>query len=201
MTLLSGVAAGLHLHAAAVVSVPPNMPVVTHQIQLFGVAKGDYYARTIPDAGKFYTFTNGKGQISPIGEADVQGYVALPGLLIMPTPVSGGGTPPTTPPIPVVVKATGQLFLSTPRGTLTLSLSAPSHDNATTLPPFFTFKITAASGLYKGDTGTGAVFITVDPASPPPPSSGTVIIGGLEHGTFNMVFAPLPPTATGTGSS
>jgi hypothetical protein len=189
------------VHALAVVSIPRDISVATHPIQLLGMASGDYSARTIPDAGKFYTFTNGKGQISPIGQATVQGTVTLPGLLIMPTPLSGPGTPPTTPPIPRIVYAYGQLFLSTPKGTLSLALSAPSHDNAMALPPWFTYKITAASGQYGGDTGTGAVFITVHPVSPTATSSGAVIIGGQEHGAFTMNFGPLPPTATGTGSS
>jgi len=210
MALLSGVA-GLHVHPhvheRVVVTVPP---VATHQIQLSGTAKGDYSARTIPDAGKFYTFTNGKGTISPLnppgssGTTDVLGNVALPGLLIMPLPTAGA--PTTTPtPIPIlpVVFATGQLFLSTPRGSLTLTLSAPSSDNAQSLPPAFSYKITAASGDYKGDTGFGSVVITVKPVSPTAtPGASTVILpGGQEHGSFTMSFVPLTPMpVTGTGS-
>jgi hypothetical protein len=135
----------------------------------------------------------------------VVGNVALPGLLIMPLPTAGGSitSPPTPTPVPPFVFATGQLFLSTPKGALTLTLSARSSDNAQSLPPAFSYKITAASGAYKGDTGFGSVVITVKPVSPTAtPGASTVILpGGLEHGIFTMSFVPLTPMpVTGTGS-
>ena len=104
MALLSGVA-GLHVHTPVHEKVAVTVsPVAIHQIQLSGMAKGDYSARTIPDAGKFYTFTNGKGMISPLnppgssGTTDVRGNVALPGLLIMPLPTAGAPPRPPWPP-------------------------------------------------------------------------------------------------------
>jgi hypothetical protein len=209
-SLLSGVSGShvhIHVHETVVATVPLA---ATHQIQLSGTAKGDYSARTIPDAGKFYTFTNGTGTISPLnppgskGTTDVLGNVALPGLLIMPVPTTGSPTttPSPTPLLPVVF-ATGQLFLSTPRGSLTLTLSAPSSDNAQSLPPAFSYKITAASGDYKGDTGFGSVVITVKPVNPTAMagSSAVILPGGQEHGTFTMSFVPLTPVpVTGAGA-
>ena len=179
-----------------------------HPIQLTGTAKGDYSARTIPDAGKFYTFSKGQGMISPLnppGSTDVLGNVALPGLLIRPLPTTGAPTTTAPTPIPIlpVVFATGQLFLSTPKGSLTLTLSAPSSDNAQSLPLAFSYRITAASGAYRGDTGSGSVKIMVTPVTPTatPGASAVILTGGLEHGSFTMTFiAPTPVPVTGTSS-
>jgi hypothetical protein len=198
MTLLSSALPALH--PAQAVTVQPNMPVANTVLNLSGEATGHYRATTIPDAGKTYTF-HGSGQISPLGRTDVTGTVHLPGLLISPPPTSVA-TPPT-------VEAHGQLFLSDARGTVTLTLSAPSHDNADNLPPYFSYKITNASGAFRGDTGTGTVVIVADPnptPTPTPTSPTTTPTSGLtETGTFTMVFVPNPPTpaptGTGTGSS
>jgi hypothetical protein len=185
LALLSG--AGAALHHAAAVAVGPTLPVINHEIDLSGMATGKYHARTIPDAGKTYTFL-GAGQIVPLGHTDVTGFVQLPGLIVPPPTASSGTTPPT-------VEAHGQLFLSDTRGTVTLTLSAPSHDNATTLPPYFSYTITNASGQFRGDKGSGIVVIVVDPAPTSTSSTTTNAPGATEQGTFTMVFVP-SPTAT-----
>jgi hypothetical protein len=181
MRLLSSTAVALH--APAMVDTPTVAPVASRPVHLVGTAKGTYHARLIPDAGKFYTF-GGAGMIGPVGQTVVKGTVALPGLIIRPVPIT----------ILPLVEASGQLTLSSPRGgsgTLTLMLSAPSHDNATTLPSVFGFKIMAATGPFKGDTGSGWVVIGVDPVKPSP-GAGPVI-GVQEHGRFTMTFLQFAP--------
>jgi hypothetical protein len=205
MTLLSGVAGTLHAQSA--MTVVPITPVATHLIHLTGTAKGSYHARSIPDAGKTYTFS-GAGQISPLlGQTNVTGTVQLPGLIItpVPTPTAASNTKTSPPIIPPLVLASGELTLSSPpigakpgaggppAGTLKLKLSGLSHDNANTLPPFFFYTITDATGVYKGDTGSGAVVITVNPVKPTP--TANAISGLQEQGSFTMNFLKfLPPT-------
>jgi hypothetical protein len=190
MTLLSSALPALH--PAQAVTPPPNTPVDNHVLNLSGLATGQYRATTIPDAGKTYTF-HGAGQISPLGRTDVTGTVHLPGLIV---------PPPTTSATPPTVEAHGQLFLSDVRGTVTLTLEAPSHNNADRLPPYFTYKITNASGAFRGDTGTGIVVIVADPNPTPTPTTTTTPTSGLtETGTFTMVFIPNPPPTAGTGTS
>jgi hypothetical protein len=179
------------LHLAAAVTVPPNIPVANHQLNLSGEATGRYRATTIPDAGKTYTF-RGAGEIAPLGHTDVTGNAQLPGLII-PPPTTAGATLPA-------VEAHGQLFLSDARGTVTLTLEAPSHDNADRLPPYLSYKITNASGAFRGDTGTGIVVIVADPdpiaTTPTTPTPS----GLMEQGSFTMVFVPNPPPTAGTGT-
>jgi hypothetical protein len=177
MTLLSGMPA----------AVAVAMAVTTHEIHLSGTVTGTYHAREIPDAGKTYDFL-GSGQVSPLGHVGMTGHVQLPGLLI--SPITG-----KTPPTP---EAFGQVVLSKPGGSsLTLTLSAPSSDNATMLPDVFHYTITGASGKFKGDTGSGELKITVTPATS---SSATAPSLATEHGTFKLVFVPTP-SATGNTAS
>ncbi len=98
---------------AMVVTTLPNIPVVTKPIELAGTLKGEYHAKEIPDAGKFYKFS-GSGRVSPLGGMHVRGTVDLPGLLIHPiTPVAVGAT---ANPISLTPQATGELVLSSSRG-------------------------------------------------------------------------------------
>lgn len=146
-------------------------------IALTGSVSGPYHARSIPDAGKTYTFTKGSGKVSPLGQVSLTGNVELPGLLIS----TGGVTNP--------VYANGMLVIANGKGALTLRLSAPSTDNAATLPRAFAFKITGATGAYKGDTGGGWISIQVIPAS------RSLAPGGQEHGKFHLEFLSVPPPA------
>jgi hypothetical protein len=176
VTLLSGISA-----TAAV-----TMAAMSREIHLSGQVEGAYHAREIPDAGKFYTFS-GHGPLSPLGQVNMTGNVDLPGLLISPIT----GTPPRTP------EAFGQVVLSSPGGSLTLTLSAPSSDNASLLPDVFRYTVTSASGKFKGDTGSGTLKIMVTPSPAP---ANPVASLGTEHGTFTLVFVPTP-SATGNPAS
>jgi hypothetical protein len=189
--LLSGVAMQSHVLPPIIVwpNIPAPLPTTGLTIHLGGSAAGDYHAHEIPDAGKFYTFV-GSGRVTPLGHVHVQGTVDLPGLLIMPvSPFQGSGQPAQIVPS---VNATGQLTLSTTHGSIALSLIAPSHDNAETLPSEFSYSIIKATGTFHGDAGSGKLQITVTPApAPTPMPTGSAIeIGGFEQGTFHLVFKP-----------
>jgi hypothetical protein len=144
-------------------------------LMLSGNISGVYHARSIPDAGKTYTFTHGQGKVSTLGHAQMTGNVQLPGLLNAP-----GGANSS-------VNAIGTLIIANRKGSLILQLSAPSTDNASSLPHSFAFTITGATGAYHGDTGTGWVIIQVKH-----PSS-TVSPGGREHGTFHLDLLSVSP--------
>ena len=182
MTLLSGVSAVMPAAAAAVTPITP----MSHELNLTGSVHGNYHTREIPDAGKTYTFF-GHGSVSPLGRTSMSGNVQLPGLII--SPVIPGTTPPVMAP-----NAHGQVFLSDARGSLTLTLTAPSSDNSSTLPPFFKYTITNASGRFRGDTGSGYLVIDVTPKVTPTPTAGATL--GQEHGSFTLSFIPPPPSTT-----
>jgi hypothetical protein len=154
-------------------------------LDLTGRIQGTYQASMTTDAGKRYTFY-GKGSVSPLHQSDLTGHVRLPGLVV--TPVTGTG--PVTP----AVDAHGQIFLSDPGGTLTLTLTAPSRADAESLPDLFRYKVTNTSGRFRGDSGLGQLVIVVDPGAST--SKGGALV---EHGTFTLVF--IPNSATTTGSS
>jgi hypothetical protein len=177
LTLLSGA-------SAAVGSIPLAM--TSHLLHVSGTVTGTYHAREIPDAGKTYDFS-GRGRLSPLGHMVMNGSVQLPGLLISPIT----GTTPTSP------EAFGEVVLTRPGGSLTLTLSAPSSDNATTLPDVFRYQVARASGQFKGDTGSGQLKIAVNPA---PSTSSAAPSLANEHGTFTLVFIPKPPSIGNTGS-
>jgi hypothetical protein len=176
-TLLSGT-------SAAAGGVPSTM---TRQVGLRvqGTVAGTYHAREIPDAGKTYDFS-GRGSVSPLGHVDMTGHVQLPGLLFLPV-----GIKPSAP------VAFGQVVLSGPAGSLTLSLTAPSSDNAMKLPDVFRYQIAGASGTFEGDAGSGELKIIVTPA---PSSSAAASNLATERGTFKLVFVPTP-SATGNTAS
>jgi hypothetical protein len=171
MRLLSGV--------SQAVAITPPITVrrsVENAVALTGRVEGTYHASMIPDAGKTYTFS-GHGRVRPLHKSDMTGNVHLPGLLFTPE----GGSLVANP----TVDAYGQVFLSDARGTLTLTLTAPSHDNANTLPAVFSYRVTNASGRFRHDSGTGQVVIVVDPGA-----AGSAAGPLAEHGTFTLVFVP-----------
>jgi hypothetical protein len=174
VTLLSGVATALH--GAAVPAAATTPPTTGHEIDLNGTARGSYTVhRSNPDTGKDYTFF-GSGRITPIGRADLTGHIHTLGN------VASGN-------------AEGQLFLATPRGTLTLSLEGPKQDGFAPIPDHFTFRITNASGAFRHDHGRGTVVLVLDPAKPGP---GATPGNPADHGTFTMVFLSMPDHPTPT---
>jgi hypothetical protein len=167
-------------------NIPAPLPTAGHTVHLAGAGSGNYHAREIPDAGKFYTF-GGFGRVAPLGRVRIQGTVDLPGLLIMPVvPLPGAFHHPAQ--IVPSVNATGQLTLSTMHGSMTLSLTAPSHDNAESLPSEFSYSIIKTTGKFRGDTGSGTLTIVVTPAPLPMQAGSRIQIGGMEQGSFHLVF-------------
>jgi hypothetical protein len=158
MTLLSGIAAGLHHLAAVDIAGLTSRPATPTKISLNGVLTGTYHVKSPnPDVGANDTFF-GHGKIRPLGTADVTGHAHSLGN------VATG-------------KARGLLVISTPQGSLTLRLEGPNQKGLAPLPDRFRFKITNASGSYLKDRGHGTVVLVLDPAK-----------AGADHGTFTMVF-------------
>jgi hypothetical protein len=158
MTLLSGVAGGLHHIAAVDLSVPPSGPTTPVKVSLNGTLTGTYHQKDgLPDTGDNFTFF-GHGKVGPLGVADVTGHAHSLGN------VASG-------------QAHGLLVISTPQGSLTLKLEGPTQKGLSSLPDRFTFKITNASGRYLHDRGHGTAVLVLDPAQP-----------GADHGTFTLVL-------------
>jgi hypothetical protein len=176
--------------ASQAVAVIPQMPSIAvrrsigAEVDLSGEIQGSYHASTNVITGKRYTFF-GHGNVSPLQQSDLTGHVRLPGLVI-----AGNGTTTTTP----ATDAHGQIFLADPGGTLTLTLTAPSRADADTLPAVFSYKVTNASGKFRGDSATGQVVIVTDPAA-----AGLSANPSKEHGTFTLVFVPNQPSSTDGG--
>jgi hypothetical protein len=144
-------------------------------IALGGRVTGHFHAKEIPHAGKFYEFS-GSGAIAVLGHVTVTATIDLPGLLI--SPVTG-----TTPN----VNATGKVTYADSRGSVTLSVTGPSQDNAETLPATFLFTVTGATGRFRGDTRSGVLNLGVTPTTS---ASTRPLPGFAEHGTFSMVLRP-----------
>ncbi len=161
---------------------------VTGEIDLSGTIKGSYTAKTLVDGGKNYQFF-GSGNVSPLNKADLTGHVRIPGLVV--PPASGG-----TSNQPIIFEAKGQVFLSDPGGTVTVTATAPANNNLK-LPDTLSYKVTNASGRYKGDAGSGELVVVLDPGrTTTNPKTGLPV----EHGTFTLVFVPSSSTSSGSSS-
>jgi hypothetical protein len=161
---------------------------VTSEIDLSGTIKGSYTGKTLADGGKNYQFF-GSGNVSPLNKADLTGHVRIPGLA--PTPVSGG-----TSNQPIIFVAKGQMFLADTGGTVTVTATAPANNNLK-LPDTLSYKITNASGRYKGDGGSGELVVVLDATrTTTNPKTGLPV----EHGTFTAVFVPSSSTSSGSSS-
>jgi hypothetical protein len=165
---MSGSAAAIGSAIAPLVA--PSTPTSGHLIRLTGTAEGKYDAHiNNPDTGEVFTFS-GSGQVAPLGHVDITGHIHSPGN------VADG-------------HSTGFLVLSNAIGSVTLSLTGPVQSGVTPVPDTFTFKITDASGQFKGDTGTGYMILELEPAAAPSPTG--------EHGSFTMIFLTVPPPRSG----
>ena len=171
MTLLSGVSAAVRGAIAALLA--PVAPTSGHEIDLTGTVTGTYHVHSSnPDTGKDFSFF-GSGPVAPLGHVELTGHINSPGF------IARG-------------HSRGLLVLSNPNGSLTLAVAGPEQNGFTPVPDTFTFKITSASGKFKGDTGTGFMVLELNP-SPIPPAGASTLAG--EHGTFTMIFLTVaPPT-------
>jgi hypothetical protein len=159
MTLLSGGSAGLHGLVASLAPMTPLPSSAGQQIRLNGRLTGTYHVpfSILADVGTVYTIS-GHGTVRGHGKADVAGSLQSLGYVL-------------------TGKAHGSIVLSTPRGSLTLSLTGPTQKGFAKLPERFSFKITNSSGAYLHDRGHGTAVLVLDPAS-----------AGADHGSFTLVL-------------
>ena len=168
MTLLSSFA-GVMPHAA-VVEAQANT--TTHQIQLTGTVQGSYIERTVnPDTGHKFSF-QGLGELKPLGSVSLAGTIQSPGF------IANG-------------RSTGTLVLNGLDGSVTLSVTGPPQNGKTPVPDVFNYKITSATGGYKGDTGSGYIDLTLTP-------SGILTSALTQTGRFTMQFLTTPPPTAAT---
>jgi hypothetical protein len=174
VTLLSGASAAVKGAVAALLT--PTPPTAGREIDLTGIARGTYHAHIKnPDTGKDFSFF-GSGQVASLGHVDLTGHIHSPGF------IANG-------------HSKGLLILSDPNGSVTLVLTGPAQNGFTPVPDTFNFKITNASGKFKGDTGTGFIVLELEPAkTPPPPPAGAPTLTA-EHGSFTMIFLTVAPPA------
>jgi hypothetical protein len=112
-------------------------------LPLAGTISGTYSIAptTNPDAGKLYLF-NGAGTAGMLGQVTAAGSIRTLGF------VATG-------------QATGTLTLSNSQGSVTLKMIGPSQPGFSNLPATLTYQITAATGAYYGDQGTGTIAVSL----------------------------------------
>jgi hypothetical protein len=159
IALLSGLPAQPHgLVSPITADALPAIMSASSQVKLNGSFHGDYHVSPgIPDVGQTYTFF-GHGDLKREGKADVSGSVHQLGF------VATG-------------KVHGLLVISTPQGSLTLTLTGPTQKGFAALPERFSFKITNSSGAYLHERGHGTAILVLDPAS-----------AGADHGSFTLAL-------------
>jgi hypothetical protein len=172
--LLSGASTALQGAAAIVATVIPG-----HETDLNGTARGTYHVHIAnPDTGKIYKFS-GSGNITPLGHVGLTGNVQTLGFIAQ-------------------GNASGQLFLSNSRGTLTLTLTGPVQNGLAPIPDHFAYSITNASGRFLGATGSGVVALGLHPGKTSPTAEPDL---PTEHGHFTMIFISLPSPKAGSGTT
>ena len=170
LTLLSGLAASMH--AVAALATAPN-PTTPRDLALNGTVHGTYTSHSLPDVGTTYDLT-GHGHVSHLGRTSLTGNLHSVGFIVM-LPVSA-----TTPD----AHATGQVFLSDSRGTVTLTLTGPPQEAFANLPDRFTYKVTNGSGAFRNVSDTGTIVLVRDPSHGK--ASPTVV--DHDHGHFTLVI-------------
>ena len=131
-----GTLMAIHVGIAATPSAAPS--VLSQHFKLSG-----HYSlgHGVPDVGATYAFT-GAGKSASLGPVDMTGSIQLPGFI-------------------ATGQATGQLTLSSARGTLTLTVSGSSQKGFGTMPRALTYSISGGTGAYSTATGTGQITVTL----------------------------------------
>lgn len=135
--------------AAAALSMPASpalslatLPLV-QRARLRGLVTGSYTTPfTNPDLGHAYDFA-GAGTIPLLGSVSLAGQISTPGFV-------ASGT------------AAGQLTLTGPQGSVTLSLKGPPEPGFGPLPRKLAFTVTSATGNYLGTHAQGHVWIRLN---------------------------------------
>lgn len=153
------------IHVATIAEPNPNFD---HQIFLSGTAHGVYTRHNgLPDVGASYSVL-AIGKLVPTGRTVAAGSLHSLGFI-------GQG------------HATGTLWLVAPGGVLKLELTGPVQNGFSALPGEFTFRVTAGTGRYRHDTGSGTVDVALtSPTGSPGP-------GSVQHGQAALVFHSTPP--------
>jgi hypothetical protein len=85
-------------------------------------------------------------------------------------------------------QATGKLVVSSPKGTLTLTLTGPTQSANSSLPSTFTYRIVSGTGIFANYAGQGSMKL-----------SSTLFIESTDHGQFSInTDAPIGSTSTPT---
>jgi hypothetical protein len=118
----------------------------THRLHVHGSIAGSFTAPvTNPDIGKTYNFT-GLGTVSPLGAASLTGQITLPGN------VATG-------------RAAGQLTLTGPNGSITLTVTGPRERGSGPLPTKLSYTIASGTGSFANAKGGGHLSINLDAAA------------------------------------
>jgi len=174
MTLLSSVAAAVHFETAHIAKA------ATRSIEVGGEVQGYYSSISITSVAPTIYALAAHGTITPIGPATVTGsFHTARGHLI-------------------IVGTGGSLNLKLTKAPSTSASDSP--DDASNGPIIlvydFTYKITAGTGQYKHDRGTGKVVITTTPGLVSPTGPG--IYSGpttTNVGRTTLTFNPTPVAA------
>ncbi len=122
----------------------------TFSATFLSVKINDAVALTGPGAGNFtsnsatYQLTDGTASLEIMGQVNVTGTF------------QGIGFTTTG-------RATGKLTLTNSHGSVMLSLASPVHHGFVPLPTQFQFKVTGATGAYKGLSKSGSIELTFTP--------------------------------------
>lgn len=135
-------AAGPTLHASRVAhGGPTHHPV--QRLHLHGSVTGSFTTSVADSStGKAYRFT-GSGTVRPLGAASLAGQLTTPG------GVATG-------------RATGQLTISGPNGSITLDVTGPKESRSRPLPARLSFTVASGTGSYSTLKGGGHLTIKLD---------------------------------------
>ena len=166
VTLLSGLAASVPIVAALVATTTTPIPPVPapRELALNGNLHGTYTSHNRPDIGTTYDLF-GRGHVTHLGRTSVTGNLHSVGFIMH-------------------GHATGQLFLSDARGTLTLTLTGPQQEGFANLPDRFDYTITNGSGAFLHVKDSGTVVLVRDPATPKPGATSPLV----GHGKFTLIL-------------
>jgi hypothetical protein len=160
--------------AALVATSPPE-----RFVALNGLLHGTYQNHDgLPDVGNTIDLM-GSGHVATLGRTDVTGHLRTLGNIAL-------------------GHATGTLFLSDPRGTVTLSLKGPDQKGPAGLPDHFRFTATGGTGAFKNIDDTGTAFLIRIPAKSPATGTTPGASAGTDpdHGHFYLLLVSNPPPPT-----
>ena len=149
-SVVSGTGAFASIQLTGTIHLVENTNNQTFSATFLSVKINDTAALNGTGAGNFtsnsatYQLTDGTASLEIMGQVNVTGTI------------KGIGFATTG-------RATGKLTLTNSQGSVTLSLTSPVHHGFVPLPTQFQFKVTGATGAYKGLIKSGSIDLTVNP--------------------------------------